>query len=96
MLRGAGGKRSDHPFSLSGGRSGSTFGGMNQPDLSLRRGVRPMRTALRVRHGFTLPSNGAADSAAQFNSSVSITPPHPRSEIFNAFWRRHDGYTAKC
>jgi hypothetical protein len=74
-------------------RCRSTFGGMNQPDWSARYGMRPVRRALRVRHGFT--SNQTAVSAAQFNSNVSITPPYRARQKTHALLRRYDGYTAK-
>ena len=57
--------------------------------------VRPVPDPNCRRHGFTFPSNDVAGSAAQFNSSVSIVPPRHMTQPASAFWRRHDGYTAR-
>jgi hypothetical protein len=46
-------------------------------------------------HGFTFPSKAVAGSAAQFNRSVSLSPPHSSSlHILNTCSRRLARYTA--
>ena len=71
------------------------YPGMRKPDTSYPGGVAEVETRRWKWHGFTFPSKRVVGAAAQFNSSVSIVPPHHRAGEIDAGRRRHDGYTAK-
>jgi len=67
---------------------------MNKPATSHLWCAMAMPTPLWIWHGFAFPSNRVAGSGAQFNSSVSIAPPHHVYGEINGCRRRCDGYTA--
>ncbi len=86
---------SEQRFALHGAGRWCQLSDMDKPFSPPLQAVARAQRSPESWHGFTFPSNPIVGSAAQFNSSVSIEPPHHISCQINAFSRRHDGYTAK-
>jgi hypothetical protein len=87
--------RSQHCFSLCRAGCCEHFRGCEKAKAFQPWDCGVVETSFWTWHSFTLPSNRVASSAAQFNSSVSITPPLHLPREIKAFLRRRDGYTAK-